>query len=139
MQNRSRSTSCGTSLVVRGCSYNQRKLNNVLSVHFFSDHKLLVRQECSRGTPLLTSDPQNGSRCRHKDPVVSGTANFSSTKKLVCSFHFRDEKPTDENNTSEHAPVYVSSISYIMPPQTISEVQTPMKDLTHNRTWPKST
>ena len=59
----------------------------------------------SRTPPLALppswTTPQDARQCRHQDIMVSDTANFSSTKKVICSFHFRDKKPIDENNAPE--------------------------------------
>ena len=51
--------------------------------------------------------PHSGNADTIKDPMVSGIANFSATKKhtlFVClfQFHFPDKKPTEQNNVPEH-------------------------------------
>ena len=51
MQHRSRSTSTSVAnCAVHGCSYSQRKLNNIYGMHCF-DCILLLRMECTCGHP----------------------------------------------------------------------------------------
>ena len=47
-------------------------------------HKLLLWKEWPHGYVIMT--PQNARQCPHKDPVVSGTANISSSEELICLF-----------------------------------------------------
>lgn len=112
MQTRSRSTRSrllGQAVESTAVATTQRKLNT-LRIQYF-DHKLLLRKECCSGPPPPPTTPhpilvpaplttlQDVRQCQHKDPVVSGTTNFSQFHPLkilfACSFHFHHKRKAE--------------------------------------------
>ena len=65
--------------------------------------------------------PVDVTRCQAPVQGPSGIVNecFSSTEKLASQrlFHFRNKKPTDENNVPRHL-LFVSNVSHGTPSRT---------------------
>ena len=89
---------------------------------------------------IRISTPQGTRQSKHKEAVISGTANsFSLHRKTYLSPSFRDKQPTEETN----ALFYVSNISQVMP-RKLKSSPTPTKNETHNveteeQNWIKGT
>ncbi|KAK0135787.1 hypothetical protein N1851_028351 [Merluccius polli] len=102
--------SSGTTCAVCGCTYNRTKLNNWLKSECF-DHKPKKKGECS--CPKWYSF--------HRLPIDDDEKKRSWLKNLnlkyppkccyVCSFHFVDKAPTEEN------PNPTLYLGYEMPPE----------------------
>ena len=99
-------------------SYNQRKVNNVFQCNACIMHRLLLRKQCACGHPptppstllphpdphphpLHTHTPFNDTIKYQIKPTLRKIFNHRKTF-FVCSFHFRDKKPTDEKNAPEY-------------------------------------
>ena len=88
--------SSGTTCAVRGCTYNRTKLNNWLKSECF-DHKPKKKIECScpkwYSFHPLPKDDDEAKRNWLKNLNLKHPPKYC----YVCSFHFVDKAPTQEN------------------------------------------
>ncbi|KAK7482828.1 hypothetical protein BaRGS_00025994 [Batillaria attramentaria] len=79
---------------VRGCSYNEKKLKELLSRPCF-DHFPLLRKNCSCDPPFRLHSPKTEEQRR--DWLANLRLKAPPKYLYVCSFHFMEKKPTMEN------------------------------------------
>ncbi|KAF7650772.1 hypothetical protein LDENG_00120980 [Lucifuga dentata] len=87
--------SSGTTCAVRGCTYNQAKLNEWLKLECF-EHKPKTKSDCScRRWYSFHRIPKDDESKRN----WLKNLNLKKPPKTlyVCSFHFVDKKPTQDN------------------------------------------
>ena len=84
--------------VVKGCSYNSRKLKAVLNQPCY-EHQPTLRKNCGCPPPYTFFQPQSDDERRQ---YLSKLLLKHPPKKLdVCSFHFVDRRPTYEHPLPE--------------------------------------
>ena len=97
--NRQNKQGSGSNCAVNGCSWNQRKLNNLLNVPCF-DHTTLLRKDCSCAPPYklhrMPDDPD-----LKRQWLAALKRKFPPQNVFVCSYHFVDKQPTTENPVPE--------------------------------------
>ena len=113
--NSCRSTSSRGSRCITRLNFGHRKLlyecNASTACHCLG--KLLVSPiDSTRSQTMLTQRPQ----------WLAAMRSFHPPKTvLLSSFHFRDEKPTEETNAPENY-TSVSKVSHVMPSQTVPQI-----------------
>ena len=88
----------GTTCAVIGCTYNARKLHTVLNTYCF-DHKDQLRKDCVCDPPYCFYRPKNAEDRR--EWLAKLLLKQPPKNLAVCSFHFIDHKPTEENPCPE--------------------------------------
>ncbi|KAK7482090.1 hypothetical protein BaRGS_00026674 [Batillaria attramentaria] len=79
---------------VRGCSYNEKKLKEILNRPCF-DHFPLLRKDCSCDAPFRLHSPKTEEQRR--EWLANLRLKAPPKYLFVCSFHFVEKKPTLEN------------------------------------------
>ncbi|KAK7461581.1 hypothetical protein BaRGS_00038666 [Batillaria attramentaria] len=80
---------------VRGCSYNEKKLKEILNRPCF-DHFPLLRKDCSCDAPFRLHSPKTEEQRR--EWLANLRLKAPPKYNFVCSFHFVEKKPTLEKS-----------------------------------------